>query len=368
MQKRGQNTESHIQLWQHTQVINGNRLTGTKHMPSRENRANIERNPYQPEPQELGKVAPALGLQESAGLEAIREKLEDVLSRAAAIKLNDSLQDRNRVEALQVVNDSYKRAQPGFFSFNAQILPSGGRSFTQVMELLRNLVRLVEASERYVDPSTSAPAAPAQELSELTPPTQPVGTKQSFRGYQFDSPSHISHAVDEVLDRAKQQTPPEPAAVARLRDALKYLKEQRIIPPDALQGTEPAAAPSLALLRHGMSWVWNTRGTRSWDPRLATGRNQSLFTAAPQYFNEIPEQRSRAKQELLDTCLRIRTAEDASRHPLNSGSSEGTRGLRLLRRDVAAEVTGTTPTEYTLQRWEALYRFLRATESRSSGR
>ena len=338
-------------------------------MPNRGSRAPVERNPYQPEPQELGKLATALGLQEAAGLEAIREKLEHVLSRAAAIKLDDSLQDRGRLEALQVVNDSYKRAQPGFFSFNAQILPSGGRSFTQVMDLLRNLVRLVETSERYVDPSGSAHGGPAEDLSALTPPAQPQQPNVHGRSYQLGSPLHIGHAVDDVLDRARQQqTPPEPASVVRLRAALQYLKERRIIPPDALQGNEPAGSPSLSLLRHGMVWVWNTRGTCSWDPRLATGRNQSLFTAAPQYFQQIPAQRSQAKQELLDTCLQIRKAEDASWGPGASDSSKNERELRLSRGFVAGEITGTTPTDYTLQRWEALYRFLRATEGRASDR
>jgi|688.fasta_scaffold02343_14 hypothetical protein len=337
-------------------------------MPSRGSRDHIERNPYQPEPQELGKLAPALGLQESAGLEAIREKLEHVLSRAEAIKLGDSGQDRDRVEALQVVNDSYKRAKLGFFSFNAQILPTGGRSFTQVADLLRNLVQMVEASERYVAPPTSKHSGAACELAALTPPAQP--TNERFRGYHHDSTSHISQAVDEVLDRARRHaTSPEPAPVARLREALQYLKEQKILPPDAVKENEPAAAPTLALLRHGMVWVWNTRGTCSWDPRLATGRNQSLFTAAPQYFQQIPPQRSQAKQELLDVCLRIREEQDyASRHLRKSDLSKDTIDLLLLRSFCAEEITGTSPTEHTLQRWEALYRFLRATETKPSSR
>lgn len=310
---------------------------------------NFEHNPYQPKPRELVELAPALGLEQSTEVVTVRESLDALLARAQKIELPEEAR-----RSLDLVNKSYKRAAPGFFAFDGHVLPEGGKSFVQVQQAVADLLRAVEIASKQVAAQEPNTGGSRYELAAFRLPPQPYRDNNS--GYE--DIAHISQPISEVLARAQYgAVPPQPQAVTKLQMALAYLQEHGIIPTHSSVPAQPTEEATAALARHGMVWIRNNRGTRSWDPRLDTSRNQSLFTAAPQYLERLHTHQSSAKQQLIQDCLSARRSE--------SEEATGRSQIVRLRAACAEEMTGTPLSEPTLLRWEALYRFLKATVARS---
>lgn len=339
-------------------------------MPSPKKQAPTEDKSLQPASRPLETLAPDLGLGPTTSVQNVRDALEALLDRARKIELPPETK-----KAFDTVDGAYRPPAPGYLPFDAQIVPLGGSSIRNVKEAIAVLRRAVEvASVQVTEPSRAEGTAPArqEDFSSLRFPRQAV-ERRGKMPYQHHEPAHISGPIGEVLAKASNPSQTqEPEVVAQLREALQYLVRHGVIPPTAHKDQKPSPETQAALARHGIELKWKAdeppkkknedKTAGAYHPFLMAKGAQSLLTASMYYFNIVRQHYeessyspSKAKRDLIRECIKARTLEDGP--PTKRDANDR---LRVL---CSEEITGRPASAAAMIRWEALYRFLKATNA-----
>lgn len=231
-------------------------------------------NPYQPHPESIVVLAPALGLEACSDTHRIKAALEALVSRGEQSNLSHGAKD-----ALTLISRATEPELGKLDFLEVRLVSHGGTVATP-----RDVIAAVALVRQEL------------ESSAMTLPTH--------------SPGGLTHISELVERRARKQvSEKENRQIEGLTKAITYLQQHGILPPAAKSVRSPSPETTQALTKHGMTWVWKDT-TQSWDPRLNTRRNQSLFTAAPQYLKTIIGTGAPERQELIKKALNARAVED----------------------------------------------------------
>lgn len=287
-------------------------------------------------------LAPALGLEQGASAEDAKGALERLVARAKSSELGVAAND-----ALNLISRA-TTPEAGFLDLYEVRPVVFGNSLRTVSDV-EQAIRVVRQALDITSVGLRSSVAPIA-----------TGHNEAV-GIQFTMP----HAPDvrTVGDILHQ-------SIGRVRDtrvlafekAMQYLHEHWIVEPQATEDRSPSPETTQLLKQHGMVWKWNS-ATVSWDPRLNTPRNQSLFSAAPEYLRYTLDKGSPERKNLVQSLLRARQVEDAPSYRARRPQHE-----KILIGDLLQSAEALLGEEVSLarvMRLQALYRFLTATAQAS---
>ena len=228
-----------------------------------------EHNPYQATPQCLSVLARALGLERGASAEDAKDALERFVARAKASDLGAAASDALTLISLATTPEA------GFldlYEVRPVVFGNRVRTVSDVEQAIRVVQQVLDSSSV----GLISPVPPmAIKGSMATAPNEAIGGQFAMQPVPGARP--IGDILRDSIDKVRD------SRVLAFEKAIKYLQEHWIVEPQAREGRLPSPETTQLLRRHGMVWKWNST-TASWDPRLDTARNQSLFSAAPNYL------------------------------------------------------------------------------------
>gem|GEM_PF-5423643 len=300
---------------------------------------------YAAKPECISVLAPLLGLDRGTSAQDTKAAVLELLRQANERALSAEAKDAAERIALATA------PEPGRFdllevrpvSFKGDILTLS--EVAKAVTLLRDALYLHMTSGQE---KASLPAARCEAPYDVSLPEQPL---------RIQGVVSIGDVIPAVLTRTVHKR------VTEFEKALRYLQDNGIVAPSARETISPSPEVTQKLAKHYMVWKWNSN-TQSWDPRLNTGRNQSLFTAAPRYLETIALKGNGGRDAFIRSLRNARSVED---NPRNRAEQSPT--TKLLSHDLIACATYILDRDVSLPtvlRLQALYRFLNPTPPQST--
>ena len=245
---------------------------------------------YNPTRFPVSEAKEALGLSSDAtdveaGM-AIKALLEKSALLPAAMGLSD---------AHETVRNAVKLPEAGLFPSFTELEAQNRDKLAELLHLIRQLdsgVKRFAAFPRYS--SQEQPGSPASDQKDVN--AQP------------DANHHLSMLASSASERVFRQRTRGYFSADVVNE---FLADNFVIAPNADRHQPPAPELTATLTRHGLEWRWNDH-TNSWDPRKL-GSRQSLFRAAPIYFEDVRAQVQRGEARflssealtLIESCARL---------------------------------------------------------------
>lgn len=298
---------------------------------------------YAAKPECISVLAPLLGLDSETSPQKTKAAVLDLLERANERVLPTDAQDAARLISLATTPEL------GDLDFLEVRLVSFNGDLHGVYEVKQAVIILLSAldSQTTSEVAQSVSSVSKGEMSDMVPPPPLIspGCK------------HVSELIPQALERRVDKR------VEAFERALRYLQKNGIVAPTPDETTKPSPEVTLTLAKHYMVWKWNSK-TQSWDPRLDTRRNQSLFTAAPKYLQTIAIKGDTERAAFIRSIRNARSVEDNPRYRADQSPAN-----KLLINDLMACATKILDREVslpTVMRLQALYRFLNPTPPQST--
>ena len=212
---------------------------------------------YNPPRFSISEARDALGLSHDVSDQKISQSLKELIENTASLPAAMQL-----AGAHNAVSRAFIPCKPDLFGPAAELEAQNRDKLRDVIDSIRELRSGLErfrAFPRYC--SEEMPGSPAGSL--------------------------VGHSMPQLPADAQSASSLQRRAID-LPSALSFLSEHFVIGPSARQDIPPSPELTGRLRAHGLDWRWNGE-SGSWDPRKM-GSRQSLFRAAPLYFDDVHEQ------------------------------------------------------------------------------
>lgn len=293
---------------------------------------------YAAKPESISVLAPLLGLDSETSPETTKAAVLKLLQKAQANEreLSIAIKDAAQLVSLAIAPepgrlDLYQEVRPVAFKGNLRTVGAVKEALTVLKDALSS-----------------------HTTSEVAQSVPPVAKRNTFDGVALPTlprqgVMHITELIPLALER------PVDKRVEAFKGALRYLQVNGIIAPSADETRLPSPEVTQKLSKHYMVWKWNSK-TASWDPRLNTRKNQSLFTAAPKYLETIALKGDTGRDTFICSIRNARSVEDTPGYRAAQPTEK-----KLLISDLiacATEILGRDVSLPMVMRLQALYRFL----------
>jgi len=301
---------------------------------------------YAAKPECISVLAPLLGLDSETSPETTKAAVLKLLQQAQANEreLSIAIKDAAQLVSLAIAPepgrlDLYQEVRPVAFKGNLRTVGAVKEALTVLKDALSS-----------------------HTTSEVAQSVPPVAKRNTFDGVA--SPTlprqgvmHIAELIPLALER------PADKRVEAFERALRYLQASGIIAPNADENKPPSLEVTQKLAKHYMVWKWNSK-TGSWDPRLNTPRNQSLFTASIEYLKKIPLGTEPDRKQFILSTLQAKRVEKNPTYLASRSLDE--RMLISSLKLCASHILTREVSLPTVMRLQALYRFLNPTPPQST--